>query len=99
MTPLLQGTVSGLIFGGLAVASMLPMKFPDKGAALAAAFLDRFSIGLFIPLLKSPLGAPGWLIGTGVGLLLSLPSAIMTKAYAPILLIGVIGGGLIGRLT
>jgi hypothetical protein len=99
MTPVLQGTVSGLIFGGLAVASMLPMKFPDKQAALTAAFLDRFSIGLFIPLLRGSLAAPGWWVGAVVGLLLSLPSALITKAYAPILLIGIIGGGVIGLLT
>jgi hypothetical protein len=99
MTPLIQGTVSGLIFGGLTVASMLPMKFPDKPAALTAAFLNRFSIGLFIPLLKGPLASPGWLVGLGVGVLLSLPSAIITKAAAPIMIIGAIGGAVIGAFA
>jgi hypothetical protein len=100
MTPILEGTVSGFIFGGLAAASMLPMKFPDKKAALSAAFVDRFSIGLFVPLLKVSLASsPGWLIGLAVGLLLSLPSAIITKAYAPILIIGAVGGAVIGAVT
>lgn len=100
MTPILQGAVSGLIFGGLAAASMLPMKFPDKKAALTAAFVDRFSIGLFVPLLKLSLAtSPGWLIGLAVGLILSLPSAIITKSYAPILIVGVVGGTVIGAVT
>jgi len=99
MTPLIQGLLSGLVFGGLAVASMLPMKFPDKPAALTAAFLDRFSIGLFIPLLVGTLPVPGWLLGGAVGLLLSLPSANVTKAYAPIVIMGVIGGAVIGAIV
>jgi hypothetical protein len=99
MSPLLQGIVSGVVFGALTVASMLPMKFPDKPAALAGAFVNRFSIGLLIPLLKVSLAWPGWLLGLGVGLLISLPSAIITKVYAPILIIGVVGGAIIGALV
>jgi hypothetical protein len=30
------------------------------------------------------------------GLLLSLPDAIITKAYAPIIVLGIIGGAVIG---
>ena len=96
MTPLVQGVVSGAIFGGIAVATMLPMKFRDKNAALSAAFLNRFSIGLVIPLLKSSVAVPSWLIGLGVGVLLSLSDAIITKAYAPIIVMGAIGGVVIG---
>lgn len=99
MTPLVQGALSGLIFGSLTVASMLPMKFPDKRAALTAAFLNRFSIGLVIPLLKISVTSPGWLLGLAIGLLLSLPSALITKAYVPILVIGAAGGAIIGALT
>jgi hypothetical protein len=39
------------------------------------------------------------MIGLVFGLLLSLPSAIITKAYAPILIIGALGGFIIGGLT
>jgi len=99
MTPLLQGTVSGVIFGALAVALMLPMKFPDKPAALTGAFVDRFSIGLLIPLVKASLPLPGWSLGLGIGLLLSLPGAIITKVYAPILIVGALGGAIIGALA
>ncbi len=99
MTPLVQGALSGVVFGALTVASMLPMKFPDKRAALTGAFLDRFSIGLLIPLVKASLAWPGWSVGLGVGLLLSLPSAIITKMYAPIIVIGAVGGAIIGALA
>jgi hypothetical protein len=37
-----------------------------------------------------------WARGLVVGLLVSLPDALVTKAYAPILIIGSIGGLLIG---
>ena len=89
-----------MVFGGIAVASMAPMKFPDKRVALSAAFLNRFAIGFLIPLVKVALpGSPGWLAGLGVGLLLSLPDAIVTKAYVPIIVVGLIGGTLIGVIV
>jgi hypothetical protein len=37
--------------------------------------------------------------GALVGLLVSLPDAIVTKAYVPILAIGVAGGALIGWIA
>jgi len=40
--------------------------------------------------------APGWATGLTFGLLLSLPSAIITKAYAPVLVVGALGGLIIG---
>src|SRR6266498_497578 len=95
MSPLLSGLVSGLIFGLISVGMMLPMSFPDKTAALLGAFLNRFGIGLVIALVQLP-SWPGWMIGLVFGLLLSLPSAIITKAYAPILIIGALGGLIIG---
>lgn len=42
------------------------------------------------------LPVPGWANGLIFGLLLSLPDAIITKAYAPILGLGAIGGLEIG---
>ena len=98
MTPLLSGLLSGLTFGALDVCLMLPMSFPDKKAALLGAFFSRFAIGLVIPLVQLP-SWPGWLIGLVFGLLLSLPDAIITKAYAPILIVGALGGLIIGGLT
>jgi hypothetical protein len=98
MSPLLSGLVSGLLFGAIDVGLMLPMSFPDKKTALLGAFSSRFAIGLVIPLIQLP-SWPGWVIGLTFGLLLSLPDAIITKAYAPILITGAIGGIIIGGLT
>ena len=98
MTPLLKGVISGLLFGAADVALMLPMSFPDKRTALLAAFLSRFGIGLVIPLVNLPT-CPGWFVGAAFGLLLSLPDAVVTKAYVPILATGLIGGIVIGGLT
>lgn len=95
MTPLLSGLLSGTLFGLVAVGMMLPMSFPDKTTALLAAFLSRFGIGLVIALVQLP-SWPGWLIGLVFGILLSLPDALVTKAYAPILIVGALGGTIIG---
>jgi hypothetical protein len=98
MSRLALGLVCGLIFGAVDVALMLPMSFPDKRTALLAAFFSRFGIGFVIPVVQLP-SWPGWLIGLTLGLLLSLPDAIVTKAYAPILLSGAVGGIIIGGVT
>jgi hypothetical protein len=95
MSHITLGIISGLIFGAVTVAMMLAMSFPDKTAALLGAFFNRFAIGLVIGCVQIP-GWPGWVIGALFGLLLSLPSAIITKVYVPILVIGTIGGVIIG---
>ena len=92
----IQGAISGVIFGTVVVGTMLPMEFPDKRAALLGAFLNRFGVGFVIGCVNLPW--PGWVIGLCFGLLLSLPDAIITKAYAPILIIGTIGGAIIGGI-
>ena len=97
MSRLAVGLLCGLIFGAVDVALMLPMSFPDKRTALLAAFASRFGIGFVIPLVQLPWS--GWLIGLAIGVLLSLPDAIVTKAYGPILLSGAVGGLIIGGLT
>ena len=93
----MSGGIAGAIFGAVSVAMMLPMSFPDKRAALLAAFINRFAIGLVIGCVVLP-GWPGWLVGLLFALLLSLPAAIISKAYAPILIIGAIGGVIIGGI-
>jgi hypothetical protein len=97
MNRLTFAVVAGIAFGALTVALMTPMSFPDKRAALIGAFVNRFGIGFLTPLVTFP--APGWVRGIMVGLLLSLPDAVITKAYAPILIIGCIGGTIIGWLS
>ena len=97
MNQVLLSLLCGLGFGAFAVALMLPMSFPDKRSALLGAFTSRFAIGFLIPWLSLPV--PPVVAGALVGLLVSLPDAIVTKAYAPIIGIGVLGGGVIGMVA
>jgi hypothetical protein len=94
MSHLSYGLLAGVLFGGLSVGLMLPRSFPDRRTALTAAFLDRFAIGLVIGVVD--LSWPSWLVGLSFGLLLSAPSALVTKAYGPILGLGALGGLVIG---
>jgi hypothetical protein len=97
MSRLLLGTICGLIFGAISSASMIPLEFSNKSAALAGAFFNRFSIGFVIGAAALPL--PGWASGLVFGVLLSLADAIITKVYLPILLLGAIGGAIIGAVV
>jgi hypothetical protein len=104
MPRLALGLVAGLIYGALSAAAMLPLEFPDKRAALVGAFLNRLAIGLVVgAVIGAPqvdaLGLSPWVIGLAVGLLLSAADAVITKAYAPILVLGALGGALIGWLV
>jgi hypothetical protein len=94
MNSLLFGVLAGLGFGVLDVLLMIPLKIEDKATAMTGAFFSRFAIGFLIPLVKAPL--PGWATGLVVGFLISLPDAIITKKYVPILVVGIVGGALIG---
>src|SRR3954471_10061764 len=94
MSNLTLGLICGIAFGALDVLLMLPMKFSDKPTALLGAFFDRFAIGLLACVVVLPW--PGWAIGLFVGILISLPSAIITKAYLPIVALGALGGAVIG---
>src|ERR1700760_96474 len=97
MSPLLLSVTCGVAFGALAVLLMLPMQFPNKRAALTAAFPSRFAIGFIVPLVALPVA--GFAKGALVGLLISLPDAIVTRAYVPILAVGAVGGAIIGWLS
>lgn len=97
MQRLTLGILCGLIYGALSAASMLPLQFSDKRAALLGAFINRFSIGFVLGAIKLPL--PGWAGGLIVGILLSLADAIITKAYIPIIAFGAVGGTLVGWIV
>jgi hypothetical protein len=97
MGTIASGIISGIAFGALSVALMVPLSFPDKRAALLGAFCSRFAIGFVIACVQLP-SWPGWAVGLLFGLLLSLPDAIITKAYAPILIVGGVGGLIIGGI-
>ncbi len=94
MSKILLGIICGIVFGGISVATMIPLKLEDKKTAMAGAFVNRFSIGFVIGATNLPLA--GWLRGLLFGALLSLPDAIITKAWIPIMTLGVIGGVVIG---
>ena len=97
MSRLTLGVILGLSIGNVDVLLMLPLSFPDKRSALLAAFSSRFALGFFaatIHLRVSPIAA-----GLLVGLLTSIPDAIVTKAYAPILITGVIFGTVAGWIV
>lgn len=76
---------------------MVPLSISDKTAALTGAFLNRFAIGFVIGAARLPV--PSWAQGLIFGVLLSLPDAIITKAFAPILVFGAIGGLIIGLVV
>ncbi len=97
MSSIASGIISGIAFGAVSVGLMLPLSFPDKRTALLAAFCSRFAIGFVIACVELP-SWPGWAVGLLFGLLLSLPDAIITKAYAPVLVVGSIGGLIIGGI-
>jgi hypothetical protein len=94
MDRILLGSLLGMLAGGIAVAMMVPMKFPDRRAAFLGAFLNRSLIGFVIGI--STLQLPSYAGGALIGLLVSLPDAVITKAYAPILILGTVFGALIG---
>jgi hypothetical protein len=94
MDRLLLGSLLGVVAGGIAVAMMAPMPFPDRRAAFLGAFFNRFFIGFVVG--ASHLPMPAAACGALIGFLGSLPDAIITKAYAPILILGVVFGALIG---
>ena len=97
MNNLSKGLLAGLAFGTISVLMMLPMKFPSKATALSGAFVSRFAIGLVIAVTVLPV--QGWMKGLILGLLMSLPDAIVTGSYVPILVLGAAGGTVIGWIV
>jgi hypothetical protein len=88
------GVLLGLAFGIADVLLMLPLTFPDKRAALLGAFCARFALGFFSATVRLPM--PALATGVLVGILTSLPDALITKAYVPIMATGVIFGAIAG---
>jgi len=91
------GVLLGAALGALDVLFMLPLSFPDKPAALLGAFCSRFALGFFAANVRLPLSAVA--SGILVGLLTSLPDAIITKAYLPIILTGLVFGAVAGWIV
>ncbi len=94
MNNIVKGLIAGTLFGTVSIIPMFFMAFEDKTRAIIASFLSRFAIGFIIFNMELPI--PNWLKGGLIGLFLSLPDAIVTKQYAPILGLGLIGGTICG---
>ena len=92
-----HGLIVGFIFGILDIIPMFFMDFENASMAISGAFVNRFAIGLII--FVSDFGTAGWIKGLIIGSLLSLPDAIITGAYGPILGIGIVGGIIIGFVS
>lgn len=100
MSKITLGLICGLAFGVLDVLAMIPIKAPDKRKkteAMAGAFLERFMLGFLIPV--ADLGINPVFSGLLLGLGLSVPTALITRAYLPIIGIGAAGGMIIGYIT
>ncbi len=97
MNKILLGSIAGLIFAILDVLIMIPLDIPNKKAAMIATLINRFAIGFIIGAISLPLSY--WFSGLIIGLLISLPDAIISKAYAPIIIIGALGGLIIGLIV
>lgn len=86
--------ILGLVFGIMEIISIAPQKRDGKRRAILGAFILRFTTCLLIgttTFLTFP-----WLQGLVISLLVSLPSAIATRVYIPILIVGILGGAIIG---
>jgi hypothetical protein len=91
------GLLLGLGIGIVDVLLMLPLSFPDKRAALLGAFCSRFALGFFAATVQLPLSPV--VAGVLVGVLTSLPDAVITKTYGPIMATGVIFGAIAGWIV
>jgi len=100
MNKIILGTICGLVFGIIDVLVMIPLKYENnrkRNEAMSAAFIERFMIGFLIPNME--LGIHPALTGLFLGISLSLPSAIITRAYAPIIGTGIVGSVIIGFIV
>ncbi|MFH1098615.1 MAG: hypothetical protein V1723_01695 [Candidatus Uhrbacteria bacterium] len=100
MSRIVLGIIGGLAFGVADALIMIPLKYENNRKrieAMSAAFLERFGIGFLIPNVE--LSIHPIIIAILLGLGLSLPSAIITRAYAPIIGIGIVGSVIIGFIV
>lgn len=97
MNNITKGLIAGSLFGVVSIIPMFFMSFEDKTRAMTASFISRFAIGFIIFNMELPI--PNWLKGGLVGLVLSLPDAIISRRHAPVLGLGLIGGIVCGLLA
>src|SRR5579884_486938 len=88
MSRVALGLILGVVIGLISVGIMLPMHLPNRRTAMLASFLNRFALGFLAANVTLP--ADPVVAGVIVGLLISVPDAIVTKAYLPIILGGAV---------
>ena len=96
MSHVTLGIILGIVIGLVSVGIMLPMHFAERRAALTAAFMNRFALGFLVANVHLPIDQV--FTGVVVGLLVSIPDAIVTRAYVPVLVGGIVFG-IIGGWT
>ena len=89
--------IAGVAFGVIDIIPMLFMDLANRNVAMAVAFTSRFAIGFLIP--NTTLPFAGWVNGLLISLLMSIPDAIITGAFGPILGFGAVGGIIIGFIV
>ena len=90
---------AGLACAAVDTALMAPLTFSapgDKRVAMTAAFLERFVLGLSIGPVTRAVGGPGLLTGPAFAFAASLPTALITHSWAPVLGVGVLNGVVVG---
>ena len=90
MNNMIKGVIAGIIFGIVSIIPMFFTTFENTTRAMTASFMSRFAIGFIIFNMELPI--PKWLKSGLGGLVLSVPDAIVTLQYVPILGLGLIGG-------
>ena len=91
--------IAGLIVGTVDTLVMVPLPFPSpeaKRTAMIAAFIERFFLGFVVGPVAAGLDANAILVGAVLGLGLSVPTALITKSYVPIVALGLLGGVTVG---
>ena len=100
MDPIPLGILLGIGFAAVATGPMLSMTWEtrrEKFEAIAGSIALRFITGVAITTID--LDTVRWMTGLVVGVAISVPSAIVTRMYLPILSVGAIGGLVVGALA
>lgn len=100
MNKTILGIICGLAFGIVDILIMIPLKYENnrkRTEAMLSAFIERFMIGFLIPNVE--IGLHPAMVGLLLGFGLSLPSALITRAYAPIMGTGIVGSVIIGFIV
>lgn len=90
---------AGLATGALAVLAMLAIPFPtpeERRIALVAAFVDRTVLGFIVGPVARGLDVNGGLAGLVLGVGFSVGTALITRAYLPVIGLGALFGLAVG---